>query len=89
MTELVGGLMPMVGRIVTDRTGLAGRFEVDLEFTPDQMPPLLSGPPMPPIDPNGPTIFTALQEQLGLKLEPTRGPVDVLVIDRAERPTPD
>jgi bla regulator protein blaR1 len=90
MTELVGGLMPMVGRLVTDRTGLLGRFEVNLEFTPEQMPPSRTGgPPMPPIDPNGPTIFTALQEQLGLKLEPARAPVDVLMIDRAEHPTPD
>jgi uncharacterized protein (TIGR03435 family) len=54
---------------------------------PFQAPP--DAPPLPPIDPNGPSIFTAVQEQLGLKLESTKGPVDVLVIDRVEKPTED
>ena len=44
---------------------------------------------VPPIDPNGPSIFTAIQEQLGLKLESSKGPVDILVIDSAEHPTED
>jgi bla regulator protein blaR1 len=87
MPELTRALMPIVGRMITDRTGLAGRFEISLEFTPDQAP--LAGSPMPPADPNGPRIFTALQEQLGLKLESTRGAVDVLVIDHVEQPMPD
>jgi bla regulator protein blaR1 len=88
-----------VDRIVTDRTGLTGRFDVDLQWTPDQLRQFKGSPDLPPgtlpqingfpFDPNGPSIFTALQEQLGLKLESTKGPVDVLVIDHVEQPTPD
>ena len=48
----------------------------------------MNGAP-PPVDPNNPTIFTALQEQLGLKLDSQRGPVDVVVIDRVEQPVAD
>ena len=77
-----------VGRVVTDRTGLVGRFDLDLQWTPDQPQQPDALEPVP-IDPNGVSIFTAVQEQLGLKLESQNNPVDVLVIDRAERPTPD
>jgi uncharacterized protein (TIGR03435 family) len=83
--SLVGGVG---GLPVLDHTGLAGRFDFDLEWTPDQplrLPP--NAPNLPPIDPNGPSIFTAVKEQLGLKLESTKGPVDVLVIDHAEHPS--
>ena len=84
-------LSQMTQRIVEDRTGLTGNFDIDLTFTPERMPQ--GAPPpgvqLPPIDPNGPSVFTAVQEQLGLKLESTRGPVEVLVIDHVERPTPD
>ncbi len=96
MTQIVNGLarMPGLNRTVVDRTGLTGAYDLDLTFTPDQMPqgrgdPPPGAPPLPAIDPNGPSLFTALQEQLGLKLEPTRAPVNVLVIDRAEQPTDD
>jgi bla regulator protein blaR1 len=86
--------LPAVNRVVQDRTGLTGAFNFDLKWTPDQLPPLAAGgppggPPLPAIDPNGPSLFAAVQEQLGLKLESVRGPVEVVVIDRAEQPTED
>ena len=95
ITEFSRTLSQFVQRIVIDRSGLTGTFDIDLTWTPDQMPqgaggaPPPGAPPLPPIDPNGPSIFTAVQEQLGLKLDADRGPVEVLVIDRVDRPTPD
>ena len=80
-----------VGKQVVDRTGLPGSFDIELTFDPTSAAAL--GPPganpgSPVRDDTAPSIFTALQEQLGLKLESTRGPVDVLVVDAAEPPTP-
>jgi len=100
MSQLAQTLSTFAQRTVVDRTGLSGAWDIDLNWTPDPgqsggpFGPLPGGPPPgvpapPPIDPNGPSLFTALQEQLGLKLESTRGPVDVLVIDSVEMPTPD
>jgi uncharacterized protein (TIGR03435 family) len=74
-------------RVVVDKTGLPGPWNFDLRFTPDQ-PVRLNGAVVPP-DPNTPPLVTAIQEQLGLKLEPSRGPAEVLVIDRISRPTAD
>ena len=68
------------GRIVADRTGLTGGFDLDLEFMPDSGG--VSGP-----GGNSPSLFTALEEQLGLKLRPARERLDVVVIDRVEQPT--
>jgi uncharacterized protein (TIGR03435 family) len=69
-------LSPLTGRLVIDRTGLTGTYDIDLEWspTPDQLPPGPRPPGFvpPPIDPNGPSLFAALQEQLGLKLETDR-----------------
>ncbi|MBZ5602146.1 MAG: TIGR03435 family protein [Acidobacteriia bacterium] len=62
---------------VVDRTGLEGRFEVRLVWTPDDRPVA--------DDERGPSVFTAVQEQLGLKLEPRKGPMDVFVVDHAEK----
>jgi uncharacterized protein (TIGR03435 family) len=78
-------------RPVEDRTGLAGTFEFDLEWTPDRPSPPrpADAPPAPPIDPNGASIFTALREQLGLKLEPSKSQIDIVVVDHAEQPTSD
>jgi uncharacterized protein (TIGR03435 family) len=74
-----------LGRVVLNQTALVGRYDLTLRWTPDDRPPpMLNGDP----DPNPPPdIFTAIQEQLGLKLESARGPVPVLVIDHAEMPS--
>jgi bla regulator protein BlaR1 len=85
-------LLPQfVERQVIDRTGLTGVYDLTLKWTPEPIPSVLGLPqaPPPPADPDAPNIFTALQEQLGLKLEAGRGPVEVVVIDRLEKPTLD
>jgi len=92
MTMLASELSWWVDRIVSDQTALADTFDLDLEWAPDQVPqaPAVISTPDPPVvrrvDSNAPSIFTAVREQLGLRLEPERGEVDVFVIDRAERP---
>ena len=73
-------LTSILGRTVLDNTGLKGIFKVSLEWAPDNV--IASSTDNP-----GPSIFTAIQEQLGLKLESTKGPVQVLVIDRVEMPS--
>jgi uncharacterized protein (TIGR03435 family) len=83
-------LIPDVGRIVVDRTGLTGTFDIDLRWRPERpfIDPAQSAAATAFGDNSEAPLFTAIREQLGLKLEATRGPVDVLVIDRVERPTP-
>jgi uncharacterized protein (TIGR03435 family) len=84
MAELARILhLPDTGRTVLDKTGLAGSFDAELTFAPEPLP----GFPRLPGSENGVSLFTALQEQLGLKLAPDRGPVEILVIDGAEHPT--
>jgi uncharacterized protein (TIGR03435 family) len=81
-------LAAMLGRSVVDKTGLKGKYEFTLDWTPDPgqggFGP--AGPPPPSDGPSGPSIYTALQEQLGLKLESAKGPVEMIVIDHAEKP---
>jgi len=91
MAQFAAALSGQAQRVVIDKTSLTGLYDINLSYTPtpDQLP---QGPPppgveLPAIDPNGPSLFTAIQEQLGLKLESARGPVDVVVIDSIARPT--
>ena len=88
LTMLANILERTVGRLVIDRTGLTGNWDLEVKYTPErsQIPPGVE-PPVP-IDWNGPSLYTALEEQLGLKLRPARGPVEVLVIDSVQQPTP-
>ena len=97
LSELVSALAGTVGRSVVDKTGLTGTYDIYLKWTPDRVlqraPGTTPGEPIRvngvEIDPNGPSIFTALQEQLGLKLESERATVEALVIDYIERPATD
>jgi uncharacterized protein (TIGR03435 family) len=84
-SQIAAALMNYAGRDVVDRTGLTGSWEFELNFAQE------SGPPGPeaPAPSDAPSLFTAIQEQLGLKLESAKAPVDVLVIDHVEKPTPD
>jgi uncharacterized protein (TIGR03435 family) len=101
VSALLATLSSQMGRPVVDATNLKGKYDITLDYAPDglngsriMMPPPPpqhdggdgGGPPMASApDAGGPTIFTALQEQLGLKLEQRKGPVDLLVIDRVEK----
>ena len=91
MAGLAGVLGGRVDRPIIDRTGLDSAYDLDIEWLSDlglrQAPPGTAG--AADLAADGVTLFTALQEQLGLRLDAGRGPVDVLVIDRAEPPTPD
>jgi uncharacterized protein (TIGR03435 family) len=90
MEQLGRGLANQVRRVVVDKTGLTGFYDADLEFTPEFRPqPPPGAPPLPGPPEDGPSIYTAIQEQLGLKLESRRGPVDVIVIERVEALIPD
>ena len=90
MTRLATSLAPFAGRFTIDKTGLAGSFDVELTWAPEQVQSGATtvgaaGPAQS--DSSGPSIFTAIQDQLGLKLVSEKGPVDVLVVDHAEEPS--
>jgi uncharacterized protein (TIGR03435 family) len=93
MTSLVNMLSQQLHRTVVDKTGLTGKFDVTMQWTEDSSDPMFKGndgsqhQAEPAPDATGPSIFTALQEQLGLKLQSAKGPVETLVIDHVEMPT--
>jgi len=92
--EIVQTLSDLARRPVIDKTGLSGMFDFTLKFAPETAGAAgpfarLPGATPPPPDPDAPNVFTAVQEQLGLRLESTRGPVEVVVIDKLEKPTLD
>jgi uncharacterized protein (TIGR03435 family) len=84
-------LSQIVGRPILDRTGLSGKYDFELKWTPDQSsangPLGGSAPPLTATDPDRANIFTALQEQLGLKLNSAKGPVEVIVLEDIEKPS--
>ena len=86
MEEFTRQLSPVLRRPVINETGLAGEFDYDVIFSPEGLGGALVGPPPASVS-DAPSLETALRDDLGLRLESRRGPVDVLVVDRLERPT--
>jgi uncharacterized protein (TIGR03435 family) len=93
MNMLADVLSRFVGRPVINKTDLTGRYDFTLKWMPEEgQGPMIPGPrsggdDAPPPESSGPSIFTAVQDQLGLKLEPQKAPMDVLVIQHVERPS--
>lgn len=91
MPLVIRFLSQRLDRTVVDKTNLTGRIDLQLQWTPGVgETPLSPGGDLlpPPADSPGVSVFTAIQEQLGLKLEPAKGPVEMLVIDHVEKPSP-
>jgi len=94
VAQLIGTISREVGKIVLDKTGLTGNYDFVFQYTPENFhartdltePSPGSGMVLPP-DFGVISIFTAVQEQLGLKLEPVKAPIEVVVIDHIERPS--
>jgi uncharacterized protein (TIGR03435 family) len=83
---LIDVLGILTGRYIINRTGLNGNFDIQLKWSPDETLALGPESAAPSDDPGGSSLFTALQQQLGLKLESQKGPVPLLIIDRADKP---
>jgi uncharacterized protein (TIGR03435 family) len=89
IANLTPGLSRLLGRTVVNQTGLTGNFDIDVAWTPDETQSLqpAQGAPSPATSAADPSIFTAFREQLGLKFESQKGPVETLIIERAEKPS--
>jgi uncharacterized protein (TIGR03435 family) len=89
LSRFASMLSQRLDRVVIDKTNLTGRFDIRLQWTPDlgENPLSPTGLPLPAEPGDAPSIFVAMQEQLGLKLESARGPVEFLVIDHVEKPS--
>jgi uncharacterized protein (TIGR03435 family) len=97
ITSLVDILSRQLEKTVIDKTGLTGKYDLELNWTPEESEGGVGGPPPPPAgspqrtepapDSSGPSLFTALQEQLGLRLQSAKGPVETLVVDHVEIPS--
>jgi bla regulator protein BlaR1 len=86
LSSLITALSQQTGRPIEDQSGLkAGLYDVKLQWAPDR--PAGAAPAFGPVDPSGPSIFTAIQEQLGLRLVSSKGPVQVFVIDAVQKPS--
>src|SRR5262249_1462004 len=89
ISQLGSALTHFGEREVLDRTGIEGRFDIELPpWSRSWLPPRQNNDLEKAEDPNDPSIFTVLQDKLGLRLEPIRGPLDIYVIDHIEMPTP-
>lgn len=90
MPTIIDLLSALGGRIV-DNTGLKDRYDIDVTYTPQPFSAATlaqrGGTPMPGVDPNGPSLTNAIEEQLGFKLQPKKMPIQVVVIDHIEPPT--
>lgn len=86
MTILVNLLAGPLDSPVINKTGLTGRFDIDLKYMPTSGQAPAAGAEAAVEDPSTPSLFTAILEQLGLRLEPEKGPVEFFIIDHIERP---
>jgi uncharacterized protein (TIGR03435 family) len=88
---VTNSLSSLLGRPVVNETGLDGPFDLRMQWTPESTGPMAGAPPpgepVPTANAEGPSIFTALTEQLGLRVESKKGPVGVFVIEKIEKPS--